>query len=697
MGAKPLTPPPGPPQIFNLSEKRRDLARLKPQAPPPRRCRTLGGRTRSPPPWTSSAASAKHWRGWLRGQPQRLAVLHCKGSKGKAGVIVAAYMHYSQVTASAEQALSTLSMRKFCEEKVAMQPSQRRAVELFGALLSGRQRLSSSPVFLQLVLLPALPRYGAHGCRPFLKIYQALQLVYTSGVYSPGPHSLCISLEPALLLKGDVLVTCYHRQLGGREPVFRAQFHTGMLRGGRLRLPRGELDLAWEDERFPPEGSVEFVFSSGPEKISGWDPPGAPPAPVDYGVLDPAVRRDSYEGFDLRHQDSLEELPLDSSPSPGEQRPQPPWSPGGGSPEPRPPQPGAPPSRPPPPTAAERQELERLLGGFGVRGGAPGRAGDPDPGGWPRASPPPQQLSTEGGGAGGSGDPPGAGAPPTGGSFVQDTTKFWFKPGLSRERAVALLQREAPGSFLIRQSSSFRGAFGLALRGGEPPPRCPPGRGDPQEQLVRHFLIETGPRGVKIKGCPEEPHFGSLPALVLHHSISPISLPCALRIPTKDPLEDAPEGAVPPNMSTAAELLRQGAACRVLYVGSAGTESLTGPPAVAKAAGSILADPARAAPEAVHFKVTAQGITLTDTESAGSSSAGTTPTSSITHCSTDPQDRRWVNPDGTTSKIFGFVARQWGGPGGSNSCHLFAELDPEQPAGAIVTFITKVLLGTRRQ
>lgn len=285
--------------------------------------------------------------------------------------------------------------------------------------------------------------------------------------------------------------------------------------------------------------------------------------------------------------------------------------------------------------------------------------------------------------------------PPAGGSFVQDTSKFWFKPGLSRERAVALLQREAPGSFLIRQSSSFRGAFGLALRVGAPPPRCPPGRGDPQEQLVRHFLIETGPRGVKIKGCPEEPHFGSLPALVLQHSITPISLPCALRIPTKDPLEDSPEGPVPPNMSTAAELLRQGAACRVLYVGSAGTESLTGPPAVAKAAGSILADPARAPPGPVHFKVSAQGITLTDTERRLFFRRHY-PTSSITHCSTDPQDRRWVNPDGTTSKIFGFVARQWGAPGGANSCHLFAELDPEQPAGAIVTFITKVLLGTRR-
>lgn len=35
--------------------------------------------------------------------------------------------------------------------------------------------------------------------------------------------------------------------------------------------------------------------------------------------------------------------------------------------------------------------------------------------------------------------------------------------------------------------------------------------GDMTHELVRHFLIETGPRGVKLKGCPNEPNFGELP------------------------------------------------------------------------------------------------------------------------------------------------------------------------------------------
>lgn len=34
--------------------------------------------------------------------------------------------------------------------------------------------------------------------------------------------------------------------------------------------------------------------------------------------------------------------------------------------------------------------------------------------------------------------------------------------------------------------------------------------GDMTNELVRHFLIETSPKGVRLKGCPNEPYFGEL-------------------------------------------------------------------------------------------------------------------------------------------------------------------------------------------
>jgi tensin len=62
---------------------------------------------------------------------------------------------------------------------------------------------------------------------------------------------------------------------------------------------------------------------------------------------------------------------------------------------------------------------------------------------------------------------------------------------------------------LIRDSNNFPGAYGLALKVDKPPPNVQIKRGtDPSNELVRHFLIEPTTKGVRIKGCCNEPIFG---------------------------------------------------------------------------------------------------------------------------------------------------------------------------------------------
>ena len=75
--------------------------------------------------------------------------------------------------------------------------------------------------------------------------------------------------------------------------------------------------------------------------------------------------------------------------------------------------------------------------------------------------------------------------------------------------AINLLKDKPPGTFLIRDSNNFPGAYGLALKVDKPPPnvQIKPGA-DPLNELVRHFLIEPTTKGVKIKGCCNEPVFG---------------------------------------------------------------------------------------------------------------------------------------------------------------------------------------------
>ncbi|XP_068877046.1 tensin-1 isoform X6 [Aphelocoma coerulescens] len=1074
--------------LFNLSERRRDVNKLHPKV------LDFGWPDMHTPALEKICSICKAMDTWLNAATHNVVVLHNKGNRGRLGVVVAAYMHYSNISASADQALDRFAMKRFYEDKVVPvgQPSQKRYIHYFSGLLSGSIKMNNKPLFLHHVIMHGIPNFESKGgCRPFLKIYQAMQPVYTSGIYNVQGDSqtgICITIEPGLLLKGDILLKCYHKKFRSptRDVIFRVQFHTCAVHDLDVVFGKEDLDEAFRDDRFPEYGKVEFVFSYGPEKIQGMEHlENGPSVSVDYNTSDPLIRWDSYENFNIQREDSAEgawaepplpskhlekgvqsrEKPLEESAVPARKRtpsdshyeksspePSSPRSPTVLSPEVvstiaanpggRPKEPhlhsykeafeemeGASPTSPPssgvrsPPGLAKtplsalglkpHNPAEILLHPVGeprsyvesvartattgrggtlpaaqpaaqptaqpaaqpggpevptrngtfsnsfitpspvstsspihsmdgaslrsypsegsphgtvtpphalaepvyrspvglqmpsahssyqnsspssfamVQGGVPGsaysspdyadgRAGlQPEP----QARPQPQvnvvgvhtlpgsprslhrtvatntppspgfgrrAINPNMSGAPGSpglsrhavvahgnlvappgspslsrhqaaaatspGSPlygysspeerhltlsrqssssgyqppstpsfpvspayyPGTSTPhssspdsaayrqgsptsqpalpekrrmsagdrsnslpnyatvngkmssplssgmssPSGGStvafshtlpdfskfsmpdispetranvkFVQDTSKYWYKPDISREQAIALLKDREPGAFIIRDSHSFRGAYGLAMKVASPPPTVMQQnkKGDLTNELVRHFLIETSSRGVKLKGCPNEPNFGCLSALVYQHSITPLALPCKLVIPDRDPMEEKKDSTSATNSAT--DLLKQGAACNVLFINSVEMESLTGPQAISKAvAETLVADPTPTA-TIVHFKVSAQGITLTDNQRKLFFRRHY-PLNTVTFCDLDPQERKWTKTDGSgPAKLFGFVARKQGSTT-DNICHLFAELDPDQPAAAIVNFVSRVMLGS---
>uniref|UniRef100_A0A3Q2X7L0 Tensin 2b n=1 Tax=Haplochromis burtoni TaxID=8153 RepID=A0A3Q2X7L0_HAPBU len=275
--------------LLNLSEKRHDITRLYPKV------QDYAWPDLHAPPLDRICAVCKAMETWLTSDPNNVVVLHCKGNKGKTGVIVAAYMHYSKISAGADQALTTLAMRKFCEDKVSssLQSSQKRYIYYFGGLLSGTIKMNSNPLFLHQILIPSLPNFQAGGgFYPFLKIYQSLQLLY-----------VCVFSAHLLRVK------CYHwrRRATEREVVFRVQFHTCTVHGAQLWFGKSELDQACIDDRFPPDATVEFIFANGPEKIKGQEyHQNDTSIKVEYNTSDPVVRWDSYENFNLHHEDSME-------------------------------------------------------------------------------------------------------------------------------------------------------------------------------------------------------------------------------------------------------------------------------------------------------------------------------------------------------------------------------------------------------
>uniref|UniRef100_A0A452IQD6 SH2 domain-containing protein n=1 Tax=Gopherus agassizii TaxID=38772 RepID=A0A452IQD6_9SAUR len=253
--------------------------------------------------------------------------------------------------------------------------------------------------------------------------------------------------------------------------------------------------------------------------------------------------------------------------------------------------------------------------------------------------------------------------------FVMDTSKYWFKPSITRDQAIQLLKEAEPGAFLMRDSTSYRGSFGLAMKVLSSPSELN-SPGESYTDLVRHFLIESSAKGVHLKGASEEPYFGSLSAFVYQHAMTALALPCKLAIPTR--------GGRRPSVALTLVLCCSLAACNVLYLHSVSVETLTGASAVQKAVSSTFELETPPTPTIVHFKVTKQGITLTDVQRKVFFRRHY-PLAALSFCCMDPENR----------KIFGFVAKSQ--TDAENLCHLFAEYDTVQPASLVIDFISKLL------
>ena len=110
---------------------------------------------------------------------------------------------------------------------------------------------------------------------------------------------------------------------------------------------------------------------------------------------------------------------------------------------------------------------------------------------------------------------------------------------------------------------------------------------------------------------------GSLSALIYQHSVTQLALPTKLILPESDAA--LPAGGCNSSMSSngldaVTQLLTQGAACSLLYLFTMDTESLTGPQAILRTMSHMLDTRPLPTATVVHFKVSSQGITLTDNE-----------------------------------------------------------------------------------
>ncbi|GFR95605.1 phosphatidylinositol 3,4,5-trisphosphate 3-phosphatase TPTE2 [Elysia marginata] len=100
--------------ILNLSEQRNDLTKANPQV------KEFGWPDHMAPPLERLCSLCKAVDSWLTQDARNVVVLHCKGGRSRIASVIAAYMHYSNICASADQALDRFAMKRFYDDKLGV-------------------------------------------------------------------------------------------------------------------------------------------------------------------------------------------------------------------------------------------------------------------------------------------------------------------------------------------------------------------------------------------------------------------------------------------------------------------------------------------------------------------------------------------------------------------------------------------------
>eukprot|EP01091_Cochliopodium_minus_P018634 TRINITY_DN7614_c0_g1_i1.p1 TRINITY_DN7614_c0_g1~~TRINITY_DN7614_c0_g1_i1.p1 ORF type:complete len:679 (-),score=154.91 TRINITY_DN7614_c0_g1_i1:367-2403(-) len=231
--------------IWNLSEKEYDYSKFDNQL------LEFGFPDHHSPPLNMLFQIIVSMEKWLSTHNKNVSIVHCVGGKGRTGTVIACYLLYSGVCATAKESLEYFAQKRSSKQKGVTQPSQLRYVRYFAEILTSQIKPLPVRLMLRKIRMTSLPHFSKRrvGCKPILKIYSMIELprklLFASSTKEDvefiSKSDGDIFWYPNCLMKGDIIVICKHMGNHTKRLMFRFSFHTAFVKE-KFILTKNQLD-----------------------------------------------------------------------------------------------------------------------------------------------------------------------------------------------------------------------------------------------------------------------------------------------------------------------------------------------------------------------------------------------------------------------------------------------------------------------